>query len=167
MSKLDVRALLGRGGEMTPSEVKQLRRELTEAKLHEMSSGIVEQTLDQPVRVIPFSGTPPAFASGYFTQQKFIWGKTPEEMERILGIIDKLKHGACVLQFLAPLKASDYENKAYSYLPNGKEYKPDPNEKMYVPGKGAPQWRLTRQVTAKCIAKLLPGQPFDKSSLNL
>ena len=43
--------------------------------------------------------------------------------------------------------ASDYENKAYSYLPGGNEYKPDPNERMYLPGEGVPQWRYCSEPT--------------------
>jgi len=70
-----------------------------------------------------------------------------------------------VFQFKAPLQRGDYENRACSYLPDGKEYKPDPNEKVYLPGKGAPQWTLTRDIEAKCIARLRPGQKFNSSTL--
>jgi len=150
---------------MTPAEVKELERELTEGKFLQMAQGAGDRTLDQPIRVEPFSAKPPAQATGYFTQQKYIWGKTPAEMERILGIFGKLSHGAVVLQFGAPLNQSDYLNKAYSYLPGGEEYKPNPKEKVFLPGNGVPQWKLTRAVPAKCIAILRPGQSFDRKSL--
>lgn len=117
------------------------------------------------VKVIPFSHDPPASVVGYFTQQKFIWGKTPEEIQTILGIFGKLREGACVLEFAMPLGPRDFETRAYSYLPDGKEYKPKPKEKMYLPGKGAPQWVLKGDVRARCIARLKPREPFTKSTL--
>jgi hypothetical protein len=87
-------------------------------------------------------------------------------MEAILGIFGKLREGAYVLEFVAPIKPEDFENRAYSYLPDGKEFKPDPNEKVYLPGKGAPQWMLTRRLQVKCIAALKPGQPFNRSAIS-
>jgi hypothetical protein len=149
---------------MSDAEMRQLAHELTEAKLAEMSAGVSTRSPDQPVKVIPMVYPSPASARGYFTQQKFIWGKTPEEMEAILGIFGKLRRGALVLEFAAPLRQGDFENRAYTYLPDGKEYKPHPNETVYAPGKGAPQWVLTREVETKCIAMLRPGRPFNKSA---
>lgn len=84
---LDVGALLRRGGIMTADEVKQLAQDLTQAKLVEMSIGSSERSLDQPVKVIPFSNDPPASVGGYFTQQKFIWGKMPEECKQYLEFL--------------------------------------------------------------------------------
>ena len=148
---------------MTPEEVEQLTRELTEATLAEMVAGISDRSRDQPVRVVPFSDQPPKFATGYFTQQKCIWMKTPEEMECILGVYGKFRTGAFVLQFQFPLQPEDYENKAYTYLPDGKEYQRDPKEKTYLPAKEpVPQWRLTGAVPATCIATLKPGQRFGE-----
>jgi hypothetical protein len=161
---LDVFALLRRGGEMTTSEMAQLANELTEAKLSEISQGFSGGSQDQPVKVVPFSASPPKFATGYFTQQKFIWGRTPGEMESVLGVFGGFRQGACILQFLSPLRAGDYENKAYTYLPDGKEYIPDRKETMYLPGKGAPQWRLKNPIPAQCIATLRPGQRLDRQS---
>lgn len=163
MSKpLDIAEMLHRGGVMTAAEVDRLTHEMTEAKLSQLSGGVLSRSLDQPLKVVPAIGEPPKVVRGYFTQQKYIWGKTPEEMEAILGIFGKLQRGAYVLQFNTPLQRHDYENRAYSYLPNGKEYKPDPNEKVYLPGKGAPQWTLTRDIEATCIARLKPSQTFNR-----
>ena len=163
--QLDITELLRRGGKMTEAEVKQLTEEMTEAKLSQLSAGITSRNLDQPLKVLPAIGEPPKVARGYFTQQKFIWGKTPEEMEAILGILGKLRRGAYIVQFEAPLKPTDYENRAYTYLPDGKEYKPDPAETVYLPGSGAPQWTLTREVQGSCIARLHPGQVSGQSTL--
>ena len=150
---------------MTAPEAEQLGRELTAGKLLEMATGVSELTQDQPIKVSPMSDKAPTFAAGYFTQQKFIWGSTPEEMESILGIFGKLQRGAFVLEFKTPLNPSDYENKAYSYLPDGRVYQPDPKEKVYLPGRGAPQWRLTRALPVRCIARLQPGNRFNRSTL--
>jgi hypothetical protein len=163
-NKLDIAALLRRGGLMSPAEVEQLTRELTEAKLSEMAAGISTRSGDQPVKVVPFSDQPPKIAQGYFTQQKYVWLKTPEEMERILGVYGKFRNGALVLQFRSPLRSENYENKAYTYLPGGEEYKPKPDEKTFLPAKApAPQWRLKYSVPADCIAKLGPGRRFEKA----
>jgi hypothetical protein len=81
-------------------------------------------------------------------------------MEAVLGIYGKLSAGAFILQFTSPLRKGDYESRAYTYLPDGKPYEPDPREKVYLPGKGAPQWQLTREVQASLIATLHPGQQF-------
>jgi len=151
---------------MTSSEIEQLTREMTEAKLAEMIAGAETRSGDQPIKVMPFSSNPPTFASGYFTQQKYIWRKTPEEMEGILGVFGKFRVGAFVLQFEFKLSATDYENKAYSYLPDGKVYVPNPNEKVYLPATApVPQWRLKVPVPAKLLASLRPGQIFDAQSL--
>jgi hypothetical protein len=163
---IDIDALLSRGGELSSEEMSALARDLTHGKLLQMINATEARTLDQPVKVVAyFEDDPNPMASGYFTQQKFIWGATPEEMERILGTLGMYWNGACVLEFLAPLQPSDYENKAYTYLPNGKKYEPDSQEKRFLPGDGATQWRLRHPVPAKCIARLRPGQPFNKSWL--
>jgi len=157
---LDIDGLLRRGGEMTASEAEQLARELTEAKLAEIAFGLARRSLDQPVKVIPFVDRTPSIVGGYFTQEKFVLDKTPEQMEAVLGIFGKLRRGAHVLQFVETLHQGDFENRAYSYLPDGKEYVPNPSETVYLPGKGAPQWLLTRKIQVTCLATLRPGQPF-------
>jgi len=157
---IDMNALLRRGGEMTAAEEKQLTEEFLEAQLGDLSAAITSRSLDQPVKVIPLIGEPPAAVRGYFTQQKFITGKTPREMEAMLGIYGKLSPGAYILEFKSPLRQGDYECKAYTYLPDGKPYKPDPNEKVFLPGKGATQWRLKREVQASLIATVLPGEQY-------
>ena len=118
------------------------------------------RSVDQPVKVVPLRGHPPKLVTGYFTQEKFVVGKTPSEMEAVLGIYGRLSTGAFILQFDSPLKSGDYESKAYTYLPDGKPYKPDPNETVFLPGKGAPQWKLTHEIRAQCIATVRTGERF-------
>jgi hypothetical protein len=162
LKPLDIFGLLRRGGEMTAGEAEQLARELTQAKVAEMAAGSSTRSFNQPVKVVPLVDRPPAFVRGYFTQEKFVLGRTPEEMEAVLGMFGKLRRGAHVLAFVSPLKQSDFENRAYSYLPDGKEYVPDPNDRVYLPGKGAPQWVLTGGVQASCIATLALGEKFTR-----
>lgn len=150
---------------MSTEEVEKLTNELTEAKLSQMGGGAILRSIDQPVKVIPYTEYPPAMVSGYFTQQKFICGKTPAEMEQVLGILGKLNAGACILQFDSALRGYDYLNKAYTYLPDGKEYIPDPKDNCYLPGKGAPQWRLAHPVKCSLIATVKPEVKYEIRSV--
>jgi hypothetical protein len=163
---IDIDALLSRGGELSSEEMSALARDLTHGKLLQMINATEARTLDQPVK----NGgvlrrRPKSDGKRVLHSTEVHWGATPEEMERILGTLGMYWNGACVLEFLAPLQPSDYENKAYTYLPNGKKYEPDSQEKRFLPGDGATQWRLRHPVPAKCIARLRPGQPFNKSWL--
>jgi hypothetical protein len=162
---INIGELLRRGGELSKAEAEQLTQEMREASLIKLGGGILSRDLEQPVKVVPAIGSPPNVVRGFFTQQKFVWNHTAEEMERILGIFGKLRRGAYVLQFEAVLKAGDFESRAYTYLPDGKEYKPDPKEAVYLPGAGAPQWVLTRAVQASCLAHLKPGERLNRSTL--
>ena len=162
---MNISELLRRGGMLTDAEVRQLTDEFTEAQISEFSMSLTDRSFDQPVKVVPFSESPPRIARGYFTKQKYVFGKTPQEMERVLGVFGKFMNGALVLEFVAPLLRGDFENRAYTYLPGGKLYKYDPEEKVFLPGQGAPQWILTREVQVRCIATLKPGQVYLKSSI--
>ncbi len=121
---------------MTEAEVKQLTQEMTESKLSQLSAGITSRNFDQPLKVVPAIGDPPKVVRGYFTQQKFIWGKTPEEMEVILGIFGKLRSGAYILQFKAPLKPADYENRAYTYFAGRQRIQARPGRNGFPTGLG-------------------------------
>eukprot|EP01037_Dinobryon_pediforme_P012874 gene12874-12973_t len=99
------------------------------------------------VKVMPRHFKPEHTKSiGYCTTIKFVAGRTPEEMEIILGFKagSKLMNGAGVYR-VDPLPSPDqFEFRSYSYLPagvpqiDGKVLNPD-----YPPGSGAPQWELT------------------------
>jgi hypothetical protein len=162
---IDIFELLRRGGNLTDAEVKQLTDEMTEAKVSDLATSTSSRTYDQPVKVVPMTDQPPVVAGGYFTQEKFICGKNPQEMGQILGVFGKFSSGAHILEFVSPLKAGDFESRAYTYLPSGKPYKFKPNEKMYLPGSGAPQWELKGIVQARCIATLKPGEVYIRKSV--
>jgi hypothetical protein len=163
---IDIFELLRRGGDMTDAEVTQLTDEMTEAKVSDLAAGTLSRAYDQPVKVVPWTGQPPAVVGGYFTQEKFICGKNPQEMGQILGVFGKFSNGAYILEFVSPLRAGDFEGRAYTYLPDGKPYVPKPNEETYLPGRGAPQWELKGIVQARCIATLKPGEVYIRKSVS-
>ena len=74
---IDIFELLLRGGDMTDAEVKQLTDEMTEAKISDLAASTASRAYDQPVKVVPMTGQPPAVVGGYFTQEKFICEKIP------------------------------------------------------------------------------------------
>jgi hypothetical protein len=123
--------------------------------------------LDTLVKVCPHGTTPdPGRATGYCTTFKFIVGRTPVEIEEIVGLAkdSKLFHGADIF-VVDPLPLlPQFELRGYSQCPAGVStstpgYIPHPG---YPPGLGAPQWELSGypQSGLKLIASVLTGQRF-------
>jgi hypothetical protein len=123
---------------------------------------------DTLVKVFP-KGTRPSNSdevmAGYCTSVKFLAGRTPAEMERILGFKagTKLKDGAEIFR-VDPLPSADqFELRGYTQLPDGV---PQRNGKVvderYPPGLGAPQWDLKGypQSGLKWLATVQSDQPF-------
>jgi hypothetical protein len=97
---------------------------------------------------------------GYITQERFILGKTPNEMREILGLRNvDLVTGARVMAVARDLGLSDLKNKAYTHLPGGR---PWIGVGDYAPGKGAGQWRLVHEVPARWIEDVKPGQRYRR-----
>ena len=138
--KLNVNELLSRGGILSDTEMDQLCVDISAEKLNELQQGTLEDSIDQPVKVIPADGIPNPSMSGYFTQEKFLLNNTPRNIEVALGVLGKLKNGAYVLAPTLPLPPSDYANRAYSHLPDGK---PFDNER-----KGPQAWKGCTAVDA-------------------
>ena len=160
-SKLTIEQFLSRGLPLSDEELSRMCLDLTNEKLDEMQRGTRDGSLDQPVKVVPREGMPKATMSGYFTQEKFIVSCDPRTLERVLGIYGKLKNGAYILAPISPLMVGDYLNKAYTYVPEGKPFE-NPDERVYRPGTGAPQWQLTRPLQARVIAQLAPDEPYAR-----
>lgn len=130
--------------------------------------------MDTLVKVMP-KGTKPApdRAAGYCTSFKFVVGRTPSEMEAVLGFAPgtRLALGA-EIYLVRPLPtATQFELRAYTHLPGGvatddPAYRPHPD---YVPGYGAPQWELTSypQSGLRHIGTANPGQRFSYPVANL
>jgi hypothetical protein len=121
---------------------------------------------DTLVKVVPRGQTPSSERMiGYCTTLKFVVGRTPEEMESILGFKagTKLQNGADIYR-VDPLPApNQFEFRAYTHLPGGvPQIDGRVVNPLYPPGKGAPQWDLTRypQSGLKWLATVQPGQCF-------
>jgi hypothetical protein len=112
--------------------------------------------VDTLVKVAPRGTTPnPAYTAGYCTTFKYVAGRTPIEIEEIVGLA---KGGKLV-------EPSQFELRGYSQCPAGVPtdtpgYIPHPG---YPPGLGAPQWELVGypQTGLKWIASVAPGQRFS------
>ena len=102
---------------------------------------------------------------GCCTTLGYVVGRTPEEMERILGFKSrtKLKNGAEIFRVDPLPSAEQFELRAYSYLPAGV---PQVNGRVlneaYPPGEGAPQWELANypQSGLRWLTAVQPGQRF-------
>ena len=154
---------------LTPEELAELRTEMQGLKRQEFAKGWFNRDGDQPVKVVPMDSERITVVSGYFCQLKALLGKTPEEIEGILGIYEKLTNGACIIRIDNLLLPGFYEDKAYTYLPGGKKYRPsgDESKNPYRPAKQpTAQWQLTREVGGTVLAKLKPGERFRLNEID-
>ena len=102
---------------------------------------------------------------GYCTTIKYLAGRTPAQMESILGFRQGTKlAGGAEIFLVSPLPAPDqFAFRSYSTLPagvaqvGGKVLNDD-----YPPGSGAPQWELDRypQSGLHWLQTVLPGETF-------
>src|SRR4249919_3043893 len=77
---------------------------------------------------------------GFVTSEKFVRGRSLQEVERILGLLPgELQNGAVLLRLNAPPLPHQYELRGYTQTPAGEPYSGGP----YPPGLGANQWELT------------------------
>ncbi|MDP4024916.1 hypothetical protein Q8W71_19990 [Methylobacterium sp. NEAU 140] len=123
--------------------------------------------LDTLVKVAPFGTVPdPARPIGYCTTLKYVVGRTPAQMEGIVGLADdsKLRAGAEIFT-VAPLPApGEFDLRGYTQCPGGVPtdapgYVAHP---IYPPGLGAPQWDLARVPQSQLVwlASVPRGQTF-------
>jgi hypothetical protein len=128
---------------------------------------------DTLVKIVPRGQVPDSERMiGYCTTLKYVVGRTPEQMESILGFRagTKLQNGADIYR-VCPLPAADqFEFRAYTHLPGGvPQIDGRVVNPLYPPGAGAPQWDLTKypQSGLKWLATVQPGQRFvcDYNSL--
>ncbi len=122
---------------------------------------------DTLVKVAPKGTTPdPSRSAGYCTTIKYLLGRSPAEMELLVGLAvgSKLAGGADIFR-LSPLPlAAQFELRGYSQCPagiptNAPGYVPHPG---YPPGQGVPQWELAGYPQSGMIriAKLEAGEAF-------
>ncbi len=92
------------------------------------------------MKVVPLVRAAADVVSGYVTQMKCLAGKTPEEMERILGLRRaELARGAGVLWLGRLPDREELALRAYTQCPGGQHYD---GLASYQPGLGVPQWEL-------------------------
>lgn len=106
---------------------------------------------DVPVKVMP-TGVDQQEVSGFFTQAKFILGRTPEQMEYVLGLkVGDLKNGATIYEISQIPSAEQFVPAGYTHMPGGRFYQHD---SKYPIGAGAIQFRLDEPLPAKVIGKV-------------
>lgn len=119
--------------------------------------------LDTLVKVAPFGTAPvPDDAIGYCTTFKFIAGRTPEEMARVVGVSPtRFISGAEIFTVFPLPDATEFELVGYapSFAADPLGYVSHP---IYSPVRGAPRWDLARvsQRRLVWIARVPRGQRF-------
>jgi hypothetical protein len=132
-----------------------------------------EGGMETLVKVMPKGSRPsPEHVIGYCTSIKFVVGRTPLEMEAILGFAagTKLALGAEIYMVRPLPTAMQFELRGYTQLPGGVPVTPaHPVDRRYPPGLGAPQWELTGypQSGLHYIATVIPGERFSCRISNL
>lgn len=114
---------------------------------------------NRPVKVFSARGGPRPKVRGYITQEKFIRGRTPAEMEKILGLPSgELDSQGAIVEALDQIPTEkQFGLRSYTQRPGGTV--PVQGSK-YPVGLGAPQWELTEEVSATVIGTVKPGQAF-------
>ena len=95
---------------------------------------------------------------GYITCDKFLKGRTPDQMESVLGLPQgDLSQGAWVLHPLCLPLVTQFDLRGYTQTPAGLPYA---GSGAYPPGLGASQWELTDDIPAVVVAFVAPGQRY-------
>jgi len=121
---------------------------------------------NQVVKVVPGGAKNPSRVGGYITLGRFLLGKTPQQIEKDLGLPDgKLKDGARIYRFARLPQASEYEYELTAAFPAGLAYNPAFHDPTYRPGHRAIlQWKIKDghdiPVDFRNALDLKPGQPF-------
>jgi hypothetical protein len=122
---------------------------------------------DSLVKVAPLGTVPdPRRPAGICTTLKFVVGRTPAQMEAILGLAPDSTFGAGADIFaVAPLPSADeFEMKGYSPSPDGLPVEPEAGvlHPLYPPGLGAPQWKVAApQSRLALLARVPRGEIFS------
>jgi hypothetical protein len=100
-------------------------------------------------------------AAGYVVQEKFVAGRTPEQIAQILGVTE-LAGGVTVYRLdLSKMQADMLQLRSYTNRPDGRsQYGPGQDPVGYPVGLGAPQWKLLKGVPATPLGSAAPGEKF-------
>jgi hypothetical protein len=122
-------------------------------------------TLNGPqriVKVIPrFTGFP-MHMHGFISQEKYLVGKLPSQIERMLGLpINYLANGCRVFGFKRLPLANEVDYELTARFPNGLAFNPALHDKRYPPASNAVhQWRLLADLPTFHIASLSPSESY-------
>lgn len=121
-----------------------------------------EGGLNRPVKVVPRGQGARSSTAGYISQEKFLKGRTPEQMEGILGFDGRqgrqyLSQGADIYLFTRVPAPHEFAFRGYTQLPNGQPWTGDP---QWPPGLGAPQWELTKAVPCTLVKSVPRGARY-------
>lgn len=93
--------------------------------------------------------------SGYITAEKFVRGRSTDQLEKMLGLIPgELKNGAVILRLNALPQANQFDLRGYTQTPAGEVYAGG----IYPPGLGASQWQLTAKIPATVLQEVSSGK---------
>jgi len=95
------------------------------------------------VKVLPLGSVATALG-GYITVGTSLLGKTPQEIERALGLKDRyLVTGARIYRFVRLPQAFEYEYELTAKYPGGLAFNPAHGDEAYRPGNPSlHQWRI-------------------------
>jgi hypothetical protein len=120
---------------------------LDEAKLKSLVIEVWNEQHPTLVKVVSAERGPSTAVGGYITNEKFVLGRTPAEMERILGLtLGELGDGAHVMRLNRLPTSEEFELRGYTNTPAGQTYIEGVSDPRYPPGLGAPQWQLKKGV---------------------
>lgn len=118
------------------------------------------------VKVVPRARAASATVGGYITQGRFLVGKTPEQIEKALGLPHGfLKSGARIYSFKRLPMVSEYDYELTTQYPGGLAFNPVHSDPMYLPGHHAiQQWQIKPGIQIPVdqtnFLELGPGQRF-------
>ena len=116
----------------------------------------------RPVKVCPAQWTIDLRLGGYIALGKDLIGKTPQEMERDLGLPeDFLIHGARIYKFTRLPQISEYTHELTADHPDGlADQGPFPGKTYYPPGsKKIHQWKILEGKTIPVDPKYYTVRP--------
>jgi hypothetical protein len=138
---------------------------LDEHRLKQMAISLWHQGgMNSLVKVSPRGRSPNDLNIGYCTTFKYVVGRTPAEMEAIVGfrIGSKLVEGAAIF-LVRPLPGpAQFRLSGYTQTPEGISTAIKAPHTDYPPGLGVPQWELVghSQKALLPLAEVKPGEKF-------
>ena len=113
---------------------------------------------DRPVKVVAADRGPTSEVRGYITQEKYVRGLTPTQMEAQLGLKPgTLKNGATVLSLDRVPEPHEFALRGYTQTPDGVPYQAGGE---WPPGTGVPQWKLLADIPATQVHVVPPGSTY-------